>query len=116
MSVSASWARACTRCRRSVTRARETLIQCDTAITPDQGTTSGAESHRTNFRDANLARAGATARTALVQLAATRLGVPAEQLTVSDGIVSVRADPSRRVSYGELVGGRRFEMPLDPNA
>ena len=100
----------------SVPLARVTLIQCDTAITPDQGTTSGAESHRTNFRDANLARAGATARTALVQLAATRLGVPAEQLTVSDGIVSVRADPSRRVSYGELVGGRRFEMPLDPNA
>ena len=47
-----------------------TLIQCDTALTPDQGTTSGAQSHPTNFNQANLALAGATAREALVQLAA----------------------------------------------
>ena len=28
---------------------RVKLIQCDTALTPDQGTTSGAQSHPTNF-------------------------------------------------------------------
>ena len=73
----------------SVPLSRVTLIPCDTALTPDQGTTSGAQSHPTNFRNANLALAGATAREALVQLAATRLGVPVDQLTVSDGVVSV---------------------------
>src|SRR5262245_25955927 len=36
---------------------RVTLLQCDTGLTPDQGTTSGAQSHPTNFNDANLALA-----------------------------------------------------------
>ena len=41
---------------------RVRLIQCDTSITPDQGTTSGQQSHPTNFNTANLALAAATAR------------------------------------------------------
>ena len=41
---------------------RVTLVQCDTAVTPDQGTTSGAQSHPANFNNSNLALAGATAR------------------------------------------------------
>jgi CO/xanthine dehydrogenase Mo-binding subunit len=45
---------------------RVTLVQCDTSRTPDQGTTSGAQSHPTNFNRSNLALAGATAREALV--------------------------------------------------
>ena len=52
---------------------RVKLVQCDTALTPDQGTTSGAQSHPTNFNNGNLALAGATAREALMQRAATRL-------------------------------------------
>ena len=42
----------------------------------------------------------------------TRLGVPVGQLAVSDGVVSVAADPSKRVTYGELIGGRRFNVTL----
>ena len=95
---------------------RVTLIQCDTALTPDQGTTSGAQSHPTNFNQRNLALAGATAREALFERAATRLGVSVDQLDVNDGTISVRAEPSRRVSYGELVGGRTFAMTLNPGA
>jgi hypothetical protein len=34
------------------------------------------------------------------------------QLTVSDGIVSVTADSSKRVTYGELIGGRKFNTTL----
>jgi CO/xanthine dehydrogenase Mo-binding subunit len=100
----------------SVPLDRVTLIQCDTALTPDQGTTSGAQSHPANFNTANLALAGATAREALVRLASTRLGVPVEQLSAKDGVVSVNSDPSKRVSYGDLVGGRTFDLRLDPNA
>jgi len=92
---------------------RVRLIQCDTSITPDQGTTSGAQSHPTNFNQSNLALAGATAREALVQLAATRLGVPAGRLTTADGMVIVRDDASKRASYGELIGGRKFSIPLN---
>ena len=100
----------------SVALDRVTLIQCDTALTPDQGTTSGAQSHPANFNTANLALAGATAREALVRLASTRLGVPVDQLSAKDGVVSAASDPSKRMSYGELVGGRTFDLRLDPNA
>jgi CO/xanthine dehydrogenase Mo-binding subunit len=95
---------------------RITLTQCDTALTPDQGTTSGAQSHPTNFNQANLALAGATAREALVQLASTRLGVAVDQLAVKDGVVSARSDATKKISYGELVGGRRFNVALNPAA
>ena len=40
------------------------LIQCDTSVTPDQGTTSGSQSTPTNFNTRNLAQAAATAREA----------------------------------------------------
>ena len=92
---------------------RVTLTMCDTAATPDQGTTSGAQSHPANFNQANLALACATAREALVRLASERLSSPVASLTTADGVVFVTTDPARRVSYGDLVGGRRFMLPLD---
>src|SRR5438477_148428 len=86
------------------------LIQCDTALTPDQGTTSGAQSHPTNFNQGALALAGATAREALFQMASTRLGVAVDQLAARDGVISAKADASKNVSYAELVGGRKFGL------
>jgi nicotinate dehydrogenase subunit B len=95
---------------------RVKLIQCDTDLTPDQGTTSGAQSHPTNFNQGSLALACATAREALLQMASTRLGVSVDQLGVKDGIVSAKSDVSKRVSYGELVGGKKFNLTLNPRA
>jgi hypothetical protein len=46
--------------------ARVKLIQCDTDVTPDQGTTSGSQSTPTNFNDEGLGLAAATAREALL--------------------------------------------------
>src|SRR5438093_9952428 len=100
----------------SVPFERVKLIQCDTGITPDQGTTSGAQSHPTNFNQNNLALAGATAREALMERASARLGVSADQLTVKDGVVSLKTDPSRRAGYGELVAGRTFGIALNRGA
>jgi nicotinate dehydrogenase subunit B len=100
----------------SVPLARVTLIQCDTSVSPDQGTTSGSQSTPTNFNEANLAQACATAREALLRLAAARLAVPVEQLTVVDGVVGVQGDASRWVGYGELVGGKKFNLTLNPEA
>jgi CO/xanthine dehydrogenase Mo-binding subunit len=111
----------------SVPFARVRLIQCDTSMTPDQGTTSGQQSHPANFNHANLALAAATAREALVRLAAQRLSVPADQLVAQDGVVrrigvpgrSERTGPTaivNQITYGELIGGRRFEIPLDARA
>jgi nicotinate dehydrogenase subunit B len=95
---------------------RVTLVQCDTAVTPDQGTTSGAQSHPANFNTSNLALAGATAREALVAMASERLGVPAGQLVVRDGVISAASDSTKRVSYAELIGGRTFNLTLNQNA
>ena len=92
---------------------RVALIQCDTAATPDQGTTSGSQSHPTNFNHANLAQAAATAREALVRLASERLSVPVDQLTVKDGVIIVKSDPVKNVSYGQLIGGRKFNLRVD---
>jgi CO/xanthine dehydrogenase Mo-binding subunit len=95
---------------------RVRLIQCDTSMTPDQGTTSGQQSHPTNFNRANLALAGATAREALIRLASSTLGAPASDLVARDGVVALRTNPSRSIAYGELVGGQRFNLPLDEAA
>ena len=95
---------------------RVTLIQCDTSMTPDQGTTSGAQSHPANFNHANLALAGATAREALLTLGAERLGVPVDQLVAENGTIGVRGDATKRVTYQALIGGRKFELPLSTTA
>jgi CO/xanthine dehydrogenase Mo-binding subunit len=92
------------------------LIQCDTSRTPDQGTTSGSQSTPVNFNTQSLAQACATARTELLRLAAERLGTTATTLQVSNGIVQVTGSPDRRVSYGELVAGRTFNVPVSPLA
>src|SRR6185369_1325065 len=100
----------------SVPLARVTLIQCDTSLSPDQGTTSGSQSTPTNFNEANLAQACATAREALLRLGAERLGVPVDQLTVVDGVIGAQGDASRWVGYGELVGGKKFNLTLSATA
>jgi nicotinate dehydrogenase subunit B len=95
---------------------RVKLIQCDTALTPDQGTTSGAQSHPTNFNQGALALACATAREALFEMASTRLGVPVDQLALKDGIISAKADGSKKLAYSELIGGKKFNLTLNPRA
>lgn len=100
----------------SVPLDRVRLIVCDTAVTPDQGTTSGSQSTPTNFNERNLAQAAATARETLVGLAAARLGVPAEQLTVANGVISARSDRSKQVTYGALVAGRKFHVTVNASA
>jgi nicotinate dehydrogenase subunit B len=93
---------------------RVKLIQCDTSVTPDQGTTSGSQSSPTNFNERNLAQAAATAREALIAMAATKLGVSADQLAVQDGVVTSKN--GKRVSYGELIGGKHFDLTVSATA
>ena len=75
---------------------RVKLVQCDTARCPDQGTTSGSQSHPTNFNQGNLALAAATARSALMDLASARFGVPVTELTVRNGVVGDETTLRRR--------------------
>src|SRR6185312_5537688 len=92
------------------------LIYSDTALTPDQGVTSGSQSHPANFNHSNLAQAGATAREALLQMASKHLDAPVEQLMATDGSIRVKADASRSLTYGQLLQGKKFALQLDRNA
>jgi nicotinate dehydrogenase subunit B len=94
--------------------ARVYLIQCDTSVTPDQGTTSGSQSSPTNFNTSGLAQAAATAREALIKMAARRLGVPASQLMAANGFISAKG--GGRVGYRELVAGKKFSLAVNPTA
>ena len=96
-----------------VPRERITLIVCDTALTPDQGTTSGSQSHPTEFGPNGLRQALATAREALFRMASDQLGVTVDELSVQDGVIFVTADPTQRVTYGQLVGGQQFNLTVD---
>jgi CO/xanthine dehydrogenase Mo-binding subunit len=62
-----------------------------------------------------LRRAAATARQALIGLAAQRLGRAAADLEVADGVVRA-TDGSGSVGYGELIGDRTFNLKVDAAA
>jgi len=86
---------------------RTKLIQGDTLLTPDQGKTWA--SLTIQIGGMQLRQAAAAARQALVTEAAKRLGT--DQLTVTDGVISGNG---KKVSYGELIGGKSFAITLDP--
>jgi nicotinate dehydrogenase subunit B len=92
---------------------RVKLIECVTGVTPDQGVTSGAQSHPQNFNHANLALAAATAREALLQMASKQWDVPVDRLTAGNGAVR---HGTRTLTYSELIGGRKFSLSLNPAA
>jgi nicotinate dehydrogenase subunit B len=101
----------------SVPMDRITLVLCRTGITPNQGYTAGSFSTWTQFGAGGLRTALDTARDALFQLASQWFGVDVTQLTVKDGVFSVKGwDPSYTVSYGELVQGQRFNLPVNAKA
>jgi len=88
-------------------------VEGDTALTPDQGRTSGSNGIQRGGMQ--LRRAAATARAALVELAAQRLNVNADDLVAADGEVR----PKNRgggVRFAELIGTKSFNLKLDPKA
>ena len=64
---------------------------------------------------AALRNAAAEARHTLLEMASEKLGVPVDRLTVIDGVVSDKNDAGKKVSYGELIGGRQFNVELEWN-
>ena len=84
-----------------VAPARIRIVSANTELTPDEGYTAGSNS----LKDSGTAirHAAAQVRAILVERAGARLGVPAQQLTLADGVI--RADATRSVTYAELVAG-----------
>jgi nicotinate dehydrogenase subunit B len=89
-------------------------VRLDTNVTPNQGPTSSSSSIHQGAPP--LRAAAAEARQALMQLASVKLGVQPGSLTVSKGVVSINGDPTRSVSYGELIGDREFEITISGSA
>jgi CO/xanthine dehydrogenase Mo-binding subunit len=59
-----------------------------------------------------MRRAAAEARRVLLEMGSARLGLPLDQLAVSNAVITVKGDPSKRITYGELIGGKRFNVRL----
>ena len=82
----------------------------DTASTIDQSQTSG--SRTVHKAGPQLRQAAAAGRRALLNLASARFGLPVENLTVDAGVISVISRPQQKVSYEDLIGGRRFNLKI----
>jgi len=89
---------------------KTTCIMGSTDITVDQGGSGASDAIQVDGWP--MRRVAAEARRVLLGMASTRLGVPVEQLAVSDGVITVKNEPSKKLSYGELIGGRRFNVTL----
>lgn len=89
---------------------RVSMVQGNTEETVDQGGASGSTGIW--FGGIALRNAAAEARLTLVEMAAAKFGVPAAQLTVDNGIISADA---KKISYGELIGGKHFDVQLEWN-
>src|SRR3954462_2409707 len=90
-----------------------TVVQGDTALTPDQGVTFGSLSIQNGGMQ--IRQAAATAREALVTQAATKLGADRASLVAKDGMVMPKSG-GKGVAYADLVGGQDFRMALDAKA
>jgi len=89
---------------------KTTCIMGTTDITVDQGGSGGSDAIQTDGWP--MRRVAAEARRVLLEMASQRLGVPVAGLAVSNAVISVTADPSKKVTYGELIGGRKFNVAL----
>ena len=89
---------------------RTSLVMGSTDVTVDQGGSGGSDALQTDGWP--MRRVAAEARRVLLDMASARFGVSVDGLVVSAGVISVAADPSRKVTYGELIGGKRFHVAL----
>jgi CO/xanthine dehydrogenase Mo-binding subunit len=92
---------------------RITVVEGDTALTPNQGGTGGSSGIPVG--GVGVRQAAATARQAILNLAAEQLKRPASDLTLTDGVVRP-AVGGQSISVGTLIGGKRLELQVDPKA
>jgi nicotinate dehydrogenase subunit B len=87
------------------------IVQPDTALTVDQTYTAGSQTLKTQWA-AGVRQAAASARMKLLELASAELGAPVSKLRVADGVVSLVSDSSHAVSYGHLIGNKKFDIRI----
>jgi CO/xanthine dehydrogenase Mo-binding subunit len=88
------------------------VIQGDTSLTPDQGTTSGSLSIQNGGMQ--LRQAAATARRAILQRAAVRLRRDISTLAIRNGVVGAAIGP--KLPIGDLVTNTMLRLDIDKDA
>ena len=87
------------------------FIGGDTALTPYQGPTFGSQSIQSGGMQ--IRQAAATARKALLGLAAAKFHVEPTALSMQGGRIIAG---ERSAAYGELLADQKFSLKVDPNA
>src|SRR5499425_775487 len=88
---------------------RISVVEGDTALTPDQGGTGGSTGIPRGAVE--VRQAAATARQAILKLGAEHLGRPAADLTLTEGQVRpITGGPG--IGIGTLVGGKRLTLKV----
>jgi nicotinate dehydrogenase subunit B len=91
---------------------RLTLVTADTAQTANEGYTAG--SHSMQDSGTAILNAAAQVRQLLVAEAATRAGLPAEQMRTDKG--AVIAPDGKRFDYGGLAGAQMLHVQASPQS
>src|SRR5688572_15793409 len=91
---------------------RTTCIMGNTDVTVDQGGSGGSDALQTDGYP--MRRVAAEARRVLLEMASEHFGVPVTALAVSDGVISTKVGDTadRSITYGELIGGKKFNVAL----
>ncbi len=97
----------------SVPFEKVTVVQGDTLLTPDQGVTFGSLSIQ--IGGMQIRQAAATAREALAEEGAKKLGLMRDQVVINAGRIEAVAG-GRSVTYAEIIGDRNFALKVDPKA
>ena len=92
---------------------RVAILAGDSGTSVNQGGASGSTGIQMGGKA--LQSAAAEARYQLVQMASKQLNIPADQLRTENGTVISKTDASKKVTYGELIGGRWFDTQLEWN-
>jgi nicotinate dehydrogenase subunit B len=92
---------------------RISLVQGDTALTPNEGQTAGSQSMQDSGTAVRFACA--EAREILLSAAAARLGVSASDLKVADGMVS-DSSSEKKISYWDLAGDANLKKEATAQA
>jgi isoquinoline 1-oxidoreductase len=90
---------------------RVKMVMGDTDLCPWDGGTNGSQTTRTFSQ--HMRAAAAEARIVLMQLGSDYLHVPVSQLEVKDGNILDIKNNKSKVSYGELVKGKRIEKHIN---
>lgn len=86
------------------------VVMGTTSKTVDQGPTYGSRTIR--YAGPQIRHAAAAGRQVLLDLGAKHFKLPASQLAADDGTVVVIGNPSRSITYGDLVGGQRLDVAI----